>query len=124
MLEIPNLAWGQFSTRKLGCYEYGSDTITISQIFRYADPILLDYVMYHEMLQKKYKFDSKNGRHNHHTKHFREMEAAFPNAQMLEKEINKLANKQYGDLMRLKKEQLGENKISGLRKIFSFFADK
>lgn len=95
MLEKPNLEWGGFSTRKLGCYEYASDTITISQIFRYADPVLMDYVMYHEMLHKKYKFDSKNGRNHHHTTHFKGMEAAFPNAKLLEKEISRLAKQHY-----------------------------
>ena len=52
MMDIPNLQWGNDSTSKLGCYEYGSDTITISTIFRFADPVLMDYVMYHEMLHK------------------------------------------------------------------------
>src|SRR3990167_8404786 len=34
MLEKPNLQWGNASTSKLGSYEYGSDTITISLIFK------------------------------------------------------------------------------------------
>jgi len=95
MLEKPNLEWGSFSARKLGCYEYASDTITISQIFRNADPVLMDYVMYHEMLHKKYKFDSKNGRNRHHTAHFKEMESSFPNSHLLEKEISRLARQHY-----------------------------
>lgn len=93
MLDIPNLQWGNDSTSKLGSYEYGSDTITISTIFRFADPVLLDYVMYHEMLHKKFKFESKNGRTLHHSPEFKRMEAKFPNHEFLEKEISKLARK-------------------------------
>ena len=93
MLDIPNLQWGNDSTSKLGSYEYGSDTITISSIFRFADPVLLDYVMYHEMLHKKFKFESRNGRTLHHSPEFKRMEAKFPNHEFLEKEISKLARK-------------------------------
>jgi len=93
MLDIPNLQWGNDSTSKLGSYEYGSDAITISTIFRHADPMLLDYVMYHEMLHKKFKFNSKNGRVLHHGSEFKKMEAKFPNHEMMEKEISKLARK-------------------------------
>ncbi|MBI2655738.1 M48 family metallopeptidase [Candidatus Woesearchaeota archaeon] len=93
MLDIPNLEWGSDSTSKLGSYEYGSDTITISSIFRFADPILMDYVMYHEMLHKKFKFESKNGRTLHHSPEFKKMESKFPNHEMLEKELSSLARK-------------------------------
>jgi len=93
MLDMPNLQWGNDSTSKLGCYEYGSDAITISTIFKYADPILLDYVMYHEMLHKKFKFESKNGRTLHHSPEFKRMESKFPNHEQMEKEISKLARR-------------------------------
>lgn len=93
MMDIPNLQWGNDSTSKLGSYEYGSDTITISTIFKFADPILLDYVMYHEMLHKKFKFENKNGRTVHHSPEFKRMESKFPNRDLMEKEISKLARK-------------------------------
>ena len=93
MMDIPNLEWGSESTSKLGCYEYGSDTITISTIFQFADPVLLDYVMYHEMLHKKFKFENKNGRTVHHSPEFKRMEAKFPNHAMLERELSSLARK-------------------------------
>ena len=93
MMDIVNLQWGTDSTSKLGCYEYGSDTITISAIFQFADPLLLDYVMYHEMLHKKFKFESKNGRTLHHSPEFKRMEAKFPNRDLLEKKISTLARK-------------------------------
>jgi len=93
MIEKPNLKWGSDSARKLGCYEYGTDTIVMSSIFKNADTRLLDYVMYHEMLHKKLKFDTKNGRSRHHSHHFKEMEAAFPDSKIIEIEIRKLARK-------------------------------
>src|SRR3989338_5501000 len=74
MQEKPNLKWGNSSLRKLGCYEYASDTITISTIFQDSEKDLLDSVMYHEMLHKKLKYNQKNGRCSHHSPEFKEME--------------------------------------------------
>jgi len=93
LIDIPNLEWGNNSTSKLGSYEYGSDTITISAIFRNEKPELLDYVMYHEMLHKKFKFESRNGRSVHHSPEFKKMEAKFENRELIEKEISRLARR-------------------------------
>ena len=93
MLEPCNLKWGSDSTSKLGYYEYGSDTITISAIFQDSQRELLDYVMYHEMLHKKFKFQSRNGKQVHHTPEFKLMEKNFPGADLMEKEISKLARR-------------------------------
>ena len=76
LIDKPNLKWGGHSRAKLGSYEYGSDRITISQIIR-EDQNLVDYVMYHEVLHKKHKFYTKNGRSYHHHKAFRKAEKAF-----------------------------------------------
>lgn len=93
MLDKCNLQWGNESVSKLGSYEYGSDTITISLIFKNEKPELLDYVMYHEMLHKKFKFSSNNGRTIHHSAEFKRMEAKFENREFIEKEISRLARK-------------------------------
>ena len=98
MLDKPNLQWGNDSTSKLGSYEYGSDTITISTIFKNEQKKLLDYVIYHEMLHKKFKFQNKNGRNLHHSNEFRKMEAKFPDRDLIEKEISRLARKHRIDL--------------------------
>jgi len=100
MIDIPNLEWGNDSTSKLGSYEYGSDTITISSIFRDSQQELLDYVMYHEMLHKKFKFQSRNGRNLHHSNEFKSMEARFENRDYVEKEIAKMARKHRFSLKR------------------------
>lgn len=93
MIDKPNLQWGADSASKLGSYEYGSDTITISSIFKNESQDILDYVMHHEMLHKKFKFQSKNGRNLHHSSEFRKMESKFENKDLIEKEVSKIAGK-------------------------------
>lgn len=93
MLDKPNMEWGNEATSKLGSYEYGNDTITISSIFKNENPEFLDYVMYHEMLHKKFKFQNRNGRNLHHSPEFKRMEAKFKDRDLIEREIPKLARK-------------------------------
>ncbi|MBN2052477.1 M48 family metallopeptidase [Candidatus Woesearchaeota archaeon] len=97
MLDKPNLKWGGNSFSKLGTYEYGANMVTISSIFKAREDDkqaeeLLDYIMYHELLHKKHKFSTKNGRSYHHTKHFREKEKAFENPN-IEDELKKFLNR-------------------------------
>lgn len=89
MIDQTNLVWGSYSIRTLGRYEYGSDTITISSIFKNAPIQLTDRVMHHEMLHKKHKYNSKNGRCHHHTKAFRNDEKKYRDFESVEKEIRK-----------------------------------
>lgn len=91
MMEGPNLVWHN-SIGKLGSYEYGSDTISISRILL-QDMKVLDYVMYHEMLHKRYKFNSSNGRTCHHSREFREEEKKFENSQEIERKIKVICKK-------------------------------
>ena len=88
MLDKPNLRWGINSFRKLGHYEYTTDTIVISTIFRGAEHELIDIIMYHEMLHKKLKFYQTNGRNMHHSPEFREMEKMFENFDSVEKKLH------------------------------------
>jgi hypothetical protein len=100
MMEMPNLEWGNESFAKLGQYTYGTDTITVSTILQDAPQELLDYVMYHEMLHKKLKFTtSRNGRTFHHPPEFKRLEAKFPNAEQLEKELSHWAGKKRRKLL-------------------------
>ncbi len=91
LLEKPNLVWHN-SIRRLGSYEYGSDTISISKVLL-EDPDLMDYVIYHEMLHKKFKFNSSNGRTCYHTKEFKEMERKFENSMEMEQRIKGIGRK-------------------------------
>lgn len=87
LLEKPNLKWGKNSFTKLGSYEYANDIITISKIFKDSDTGLLDNIMYHEMLHKWLKFDSRNGRSIHHSVEFRKREKAFEGYESVEKRL-------------------------------------
>ncbi len=89
MIDKTNLVWHD-SSRRLGTYEYGSDTISITKPLMEADQDMLDYVMYHEMLHKKCKFVSKNGRNYHHTSHFRSKEKEFENQKEIERKLKYL----------------------------------
>ena len=93
LIEIPNLKWGNNSKRKLGSYDYHTDTISISRIFLDAEQELLDYIIYHEMLHKKIKFNSKDNRSYHHTKEFKEKEKEFQGQKEMEKKIKDLIKK-------------------------------
>lgn len=89
MIDKPNLTIGK-GTRTLGHYDFGADAITISEILLpHID--LLDYVMYHEILHKKNKFQSKNGKSFHHTRKFKKQEKAYPNAKELEEKLSRIA---------------------------------
>ena len=91
-LEQPNLKWGKHSRRQLGLYDYHSDTITISSIFKdHLD--VVDYIMYHELLHKDEKFTHKKGRSHHHTKTFREREQAYPHYKEMEKKIEHILSR-------------------------------
>ena len=88
LIEKPNLIWHN-SINRLGSYEYGTDTISISKVLSH-DKELLEYIMYHEILHKKHKFNIKNGRTFHHTKDFKQMEKMFNNSEEMEGRIKKL----------------------------------
>ncbi|MGV8141042.1 MAG: hypothetical protein ACP5NW_01220 [Candidatus Woesearchaeota archaeon] len=102
MMEKPNLLFASESFRKLGSYEYSTNSIYISTIFQGLpeDELrLLDYVMYHELLHKKHTFNVKNGRHQAHTAIFKKDEKKFSHEAGIdmEKELNKwLRTKKYG----------------------------
>jgi len=97
LVEKPNLVFASESFHKLGSYEYGTDTIYISTIFKdlpMTEQKYLDYVMYHELLHKKHSFNVKNGRHQAHTTAFRNDERRF--GLDMEQELNKwLGKKKY-----------------------------
>lgn len=76
-LVMPNLVWGSLSFRKLGHYEYTTDTVLVSSVLR-GESVLLDFVVFHELLHKKLGFkQSGKGRFLHHSSLFRKEEAKF-----------------------------------------------
>ena len=92
LMSQPNLIWGGMSTSLLGTYTYATDTIMISQAMR-DDQNLMDYVMHHEMLHKKHKFNHSASRTHSHTKAFRIDEAKFSDKQAEQKLRHYLSHK-------------------------------
>jgi len=91
MIDQPNLSLSE-GTRTLGHYTYGTDTVSITKhIIAHQD--CLDYVMYHELLHKKFKFKNKNGKSYHHTAEFRKKEKEFPNYDLIEKKLGVILKK-------------------------------
>ncbi len=90
LMEQPNLGWGEAAFRKLAHYNFHDDSITVSSLFKEAVPELLDYLMYHELLHKHYKFEHKNGRSAYHTREFKEAERRYPDYKGVEKQVNSL----------------------------------
>jgi len=95
-LETPNLRWGLASRRRLATYDYHTDTITVSNVFKEAEEELIAYLLYHEMLHKKLKFNSSNARTLHHSREFKKLEKKFPNHEQAEKRLNDLIRKKAG----------------------------
>lgn len=89
-LEQPNLQWGQEAFRKLASYNFHEDAITVSTIFQNVAGETLDYLMYHEMLHKHFRFKSRNGRSAFHTAEFKNAERLFPGYKIREEEITKI----------------------------------
>ncbi len=107
-IEQTNLVWGQRSMRTLGRYEYGSDTIMISSVFKDAPEIFIDKIMHHEMLHKKHKYDVKAGRCTHHTRAFREEERTFEDFDKIEKEIGRfISMRRIQDKSQMRKRRRG-----------------
>lgn len=87
----PNLIFGGKNIQTLGTYSYGTDTIMISKLL-IKDLNLLDYVMYHEMLHKKLKYQQKNGRTQHHSPEFKRLERLYFDKDA-ESKLNKFVRK-------------------------------
>ena len=89
LIEKPNLVWGKESIRKLGHYNFQTDTIMITKVFQGQDPKFIDLVMHHEILHKHLKFYWKPGRSHYHTPEFRKREKEFDNHEQIEKEMER-----------------------------------
>jgi hypothetical protein len=94
MMISPNLEFGGKNFRTLGTYDHGTDTIRISNVL-VKDLLLLDYVMYHEMLHKKFKYKESGSRTIHHSRHFREEERKYKYPDVEEKLKNFLKKEKW-----------------------------
>ncbi len=92
MIIQPNLEFAGNNFSTLGTYDYSNDTIRISKVLK-KDSLLLDYVMYHEMLHKKFQYQQRGKRTIHHSKEFRDWEKKFE-PRDIEKKLKKFLRKE------------------------------
>jgi len=80
LMARPELGWSRGRSRNLlGHFDPAHNAIIISRIFDNAaiPRLLLEYVMFHEMLHLRYPVEHKGARRCVHTKEFREAEKQF-----------------------------------------------
>jgi hypothetical protein len=92
MMLQPNLVFGGRNFRTLGTYSYTDDTIMISSLLK-KDLNLLDYVMYHEMLHKKFQYKKSGKRTIHHSSEFKRWEKKYKDKEV-EQKLNRFLRKQ------------------------------
>ena len=90
LVERPNLVWNN-SSRTYGTYDFKSDTIAISKMLLDADPLLLDYVMYHETLHKQRKFIRSGTKTIYHDPKFKRLERVFEDQDKMEHDLKSLS---------------------------------
>lgn len=111
MVEKPNVMWGRFSTTKLGSYNFKTDTIVISSVFKeFEDSALLDVVMYHEMLHKYYKYRGGTGRVCYHDAKFKKAERAFEQFDAVDERLRGALRK----AKRIQRFQQVERRVPGI----------
>jgi predicted metal-dependent hydrolase len=88
-IEMPNLEFGKMAKRTLGSYHFHTDTVTISPLLAGAGPELLDYIVYHELLHKKLKFNTSGLRTSYHSSEFKKREKSFEKAPQVESELKR-----------------------------------
>ena len=87
LIDTPNLRWSGSSKARLASYDYHTDTISVNTAFRDADPDIVAYLLYHEMLHKKLKFSSSGAKTVHHSSEFRRLERSFENREEMERKL-------------------------------------
>ncbi len=92
-LEKPNLSWGSETRVKLASYNLHTDTIAVSSLFQEAEQEVLDFLMYHELLHKKLKFEARGLRSSFHSTEFRNLERSFENYVQIERKIRHVLRK-------------------------------
>lgn len=119
MVDTPNVAWGRCSTTKLGSYNFKTDMIVISSVFKeFEDGALLDVVMYHEMLHKYYKYRGGTGRVCYHDAKFKKAERAFENFDDVDERL-RMALRRAKRAQRLQQVERSVPRFAGfIRKLF------
>jgi hypothetical protein len=89
----PQLGWSRQKSRSmLGHFDPSHNAIIISRILDQTkiSPIVLEYVMFHEMLHLQFPVDHRGMRRRVHTREFREAEKQFPDVKEAKKFLKRL----------------------------------
>ncbi len=81
LLARPQLGWSRQESRTmLGHFDPAHNAIIISRLFDRPDTprLLVEYILYHEMLHLRYPVEHRHGKRSVHTREFRQAERAFP----------------------------------------------
>ncbi len=110
-MKKPNLSWGTYSTRRLACYNYHGDLVSVSKVFKETDVDVLDFLMYHELLHKKLQFQFSKGRSSFHSPEFKRLEKLFPGKEVVDKKIDVIIKDYLAGPKKDKKVSSGKKKI-------------
>lgn len=95
-LSSPHLVWSSRLTfRKFGHYQWDIDTVMVSKSLDAArvPQLVVDYVMYHELLHKRIGTRQVNGQRRSHTAKFRTAERKFQHLAEAQKQLQRLTRK-------------------------------
>lgn len=95
-LARPTLKWSRTAARRrLGYYEPDSGSITISRRLDRpdVDPLLVEYILFHEMLHQSQGVQVVNGRRRAHTSAFKRAERLFKGYRQAQKLMKDLGQK-------------------------------
>lgn len=95
-LAQPHLVWNNRLThRKFGHYQWDTDTIMVSSSLdqQHIPTLVVDFVIYHELLHKKLGARLAKQNRIAHSREFRDLENQFRNSSKARQLLNKLARK-------------------------------
>ncbi len=95
-LEQPHLVWScHLTRRKYGHYQWDTDTVMISKSLdqEWVPALVVDFVLYHELLHKKMGVKQANHNRIAHTREFREAEGKFKNVDKARQFLNLITKK-------------------------------
>jgi predicted metal-dependent hydrolase len=93
LMARPVLGWSKRESRTtLGHYDPSHNTIVLSKIMDRPNVprLVVEYVLYHEMLHLRYPAEHNGTRRRVHTKEFKEAEKQFPELSQAKELLNKL----------------------------------
>jgi hypothetical protein len=93
LLGRPQLGWSRGTSRRmLGHFDPSHNAIIISRVFDrpVANPVALNYVMFHEMLHLRYPVEHGGMRRCVHTREFKDAEKKFPQLKEAKEMIKRL----------------------------------